>query len=61
METYTELRPTKEMTDIIIKVMVEVLLILALVTKEINQGKLSELILDDTTTLLELSVFQKGS
>jgi hypothetical protein len=35
------------MTDIIIKVMVEVLLILALVTKEIKQGKLSELILDD--------------
>ena len=61
LETYTELRPTKEMTDIIIKVMVEVLLILALVTKEIKQGKLSELILDDTTTLLDLSVFQKGS
>jgi len=61
LETYTELRPTKEMTDIIIKVMVEVLLILALVTKEIKQGKLSELILDDTTTLLELSVFQRGS
>jgi len=35
------------MTDIIIKVMVEVLLILALVTKEIKQGKLSELTLDD--------------
>ena len=33
--------------DIIIKVMVEVLLILALVTKEIKQGKLSELTLDD--------------
>ncbi len=47
LETYTELRPTKEMTDIIIKVMVEVLLILALVTKEIKQGKLSEFILDD--------------
>ena len=47
LETYTELRPTKEMVDIIIKVMVEVLLILALVTKEIEQGKLSELTLDD--------------
>ena len=47
LETYTELRPTKEMTDIIMDVMVEVLLILALVTKEIKQGKLSELTLDD--------------
>jgi len=47
LETYTELPPTKEMTDIIIKVMVEVLLILALVTKEIKQGKLSGLILDN--------------
>jgi hypothetical protein len=46
LETYTELRPTKEMTDIIIKVMVEVLHILALVTKEIKQGKLSEFIFD---------------
>jgi hypothetical protein len=47
LETYAELPPTKEMTDIIIKVMVEVLLVLALVTKEIKQGRLSELILDD--------------
>jgi len=34
------------MTDIIIDIMVEVLLILALVTKEIKQGRLSELTLD---------------
>ena len=47
LETYTELPPTKEMTDIIIKVMVEVLLILALMTKEFEHGKLSELALDD--------------
>ena len=47
LETYTELPTTKEMTDIIIKVMVEVVHILALVTKEIKQGKLSELILVD--------------
>jgi hypothetical protein len=35
------------MTDIIIKVMVEVLLILAIVTKEVKRGKLSELTFDD--------------
>ena len=47
LETYTERPPTKEMTDIIIKVMVEVLLILGIMTKEVKRGKLSELILDD--------------
>jgi len=45
LETYVGLPPTTEMTDIIVKVMVEVLLILALVTKEIKQGKLSELVI----------------
>ena len=44
LETYVGLPPTTEMTDIIVKVMVEILLILALVTKEIKQGKLSELV-----------------
>jgi len=44
LETYVELPPTTEMMDIIVKVMTEVLLVLALVTKEIKQGKLSEFI-----------------
>jgi hypothetical protein len=43
LETYIGLPPTTEMMDIIVKVMVEVLLVLALVTKEIKRGKLSEL------------------
>ena len=47
LETYTELPQTKEMTDIIVKVMIEVLLILASVTQEIKQGKPSEFILGD--------------
>jgi hypothetical protein len=34
--TYVELPPTVEMTDIIVKVMVDVLHILALVTREIK-------------------------
>ena len=51
LETYVGLPPTKEMTDIIVKVMVGVLLILALITKEIKQGRLSELILDDRSPL----------
>ena len=49
--TYIELPPTAEMTDIIVKVMVEVLLILALVTKEIKQGKISKFIPDDMPPL----------
>jgi len=44
LEAYVGLPPTTEMMDIIVKVMVEVLLILALVTKEIKQGKLGELV-----------------
>ncbi len=39
------------MMDIIVKVMTEVLLILALVTKEIKQGKLSEFITVDRLPL----------
>ena len=45
--TYTELPLTKEMMDIIIKVVVEVLLILAFMTREIKQGRISEFILGD--------------
>lgn len=40
--TYIELPPTAEMTDILVKVMVEMLLILALLTKEVKRGKISE-------------------
>ncbi|KAI9508065.1 hypothetical protein F5148DRAFT_32631 [Russula earlei] len=40
LEAYIELPPTARMTDVIVKVMVEVLLILALATREIKQGKI---------------------
>ncbi len=42
-ETYTEVPPMAAMTDIIVKIMVEVLNILAIATKEIKQGRTSEL------------------
>jgi len=51
LETYVGLPPTTEIMDIIVKVMVEVLLILALVTKEIKQGKLSELVVVEGLSL----------
>jgi hypothetical protein len=43
LETYTEVRPNAAMTDIIVKIMVEVLNVLAIATKEIKQGRTSEL------------------
>ena len=43
LETYTEVRPSAAMTDIIVKIMVEVLNILGIATKEIKQGLTSEL------------------
>ena len=43
LETYTEVRPSAMMTDIIVKIMVEVLYILGIATKEIKQGRTSEL------------------
>ena len=41
LENYLEVRPTAAMTDIIVKIMVEVLSILGIVTKEIEQGRIS--------------------
>ena len=42
LETYAEGPPTAEMMDIIMKIMVEVLSILAIATKETKQGRTSE-------------------
>ena len=38
-----EVKPSEAMTDIIVKIMVEVLNILGIATKEIKQGRTSEL------------------
>ena len=43
LETYTKVRPSEAMTDIIVKIMVEVLNVFAIATKEIQQGRTSEL------------------
>ena len=45
LETYIEVPSTTGMTDIIVKIMVEVLSILSIVTKEIKQSRTSELII----------------
>jgi len=44
LELYTEVRPTAAMMDIIVNIMIEVLTILGIATKEIKQGHTSELI-----------------
>jgi hypothetical protein len=42
LENYTGITPNTAMTDIIVEIMVEVLIILAIVTKEAKRGRLSE-------------------
>ena len=42
LEIYTTIPPTPMMTDIIIKIMVELLSVLALATNQIKQGRFSE-------------------
>lgn len=44
LESYTAVRPTDAMTDVIVKIMVEVLDIFAIATKEMKQGKASTLL-----------------
>ena len=42
LDVYTKIPPTDSMTEMIIKILVEPLSILALATKQVQQGKLSE-------------------
>jgi len=41
LKIYTEIKPTPAMIETMIKIMVELLAVLALATKQINQGRLS--------------------
>ena len=47
LEIYTEISPTEAMNEMIVKILVELLSTLALTTKEIQQGKLSESIVGE--------------
>ena len=42
LEIYTEVSPTPEMIDIIVKIMVEVLSIIGISTKMLKEGRMSE-------------------
>jgi len=59
LEIYTEVPPTSAMTDIIIQIMVEVLLIVAMVTKELKRGQLSESIAH-LFAIVDLGLIQKS-
>ena len=48
LETYTEVPTTEGMKDIIVKIMVEVLGIFGMITKEMKQGRASESTPDTT-------------
>ena len=41
LESYTEVRPTAAMTDVIVKIIIEILSILAIAAKQIKQGRSS--------------------
>ena len=61
LKIYTEVPPTAEMTNVMVKIMAEVLSMLAIATKKLKQKRLSELILPPSflsLTLLE-TFFQK--
>ena len=54
LEKYKDVRPSAAMTDIIVKIMVEVLSILGIVTKEIGRGKLSAYLHVDISPRVDL-------
>jgi hypothetical protein len=45
LEIYTEVPPTSEMIDMVVRIMAEVLSILGIAMKEIKQGRMSEYLL----------------
>jgi hypothetical protein len=56
LESYTELPPSEAMTDMTVKIIVEILSILAVVTTEIKQRRRSELIASDVVSLAEIGL-----
>jgi hypothetical protein len=59
LEVYTTISPTPMMIDLIIKIMVELLLVFALATRQIKRERFSERAV--RYTLLMLNVSQRNS
>ena len=62
LEIYTGITPTTAMTNIIVDIMVEVLTILGMATKEVKRGRMSESSMLCSFTILDLTdtSVQKG-
>jgi hypothetical protein len=59
LEIYTSITPTSAMSDIIVEIMVEVLTILGIATKEVKRGRISELMWWGIFTILADRLFRK--
>ena len=55
LEVYTTIPPTPMMMDLIIKIILELLSVLALATKQIRQGRFSECTVRYTLLMLNVS------
>jgi len=60
LEAYIKVRPTAAMRDIIVKIMVEVISVLGIVTKEIRQGRTSTPFLVDIPPNVQLTFLQRS-
>ena len=60
LEIYTEVPPNQEMVDTITTIMVQVLSILAIATKEMKQGRISKSFLYNCVTV-DRNIFRKVS
>jgi hypothetical protein len=56
LESYTEVKPSEDMTDMMVKILVEVLSVLAIVTAEIKQKRRSQFISSDFGSSLKVFV-----
>ena len=53
LKTHTEILPTAARTDVMTKIMAEVLTMLAVATKQMKRGRISELISGDMLALAQ--------
>jgi hypothetical protein len=59
LECHTELKPSETMTDMMVKIMVEVLSVLAIVTVEIKERRRSQFINSDFWVLIQPFFFDR--
>ena len=58
---YTEIPATPAMSEVLVKIMIELLSVLALATKQVNQGRFSKPILTVNYSWLKLKFLQRNS